>query len=208
MNVDPTVFVLGDGSTDLAGLCELVESANLRVETFHSTSAFLDQYDPTRPGCVVLLVPRLAQEGVELQHRLNELGYSVPVIIISARSDMALAVRAMKAGALSVLQSPVESQVMLDTIREAIAKDTSTRQANARAIELRKRLALLTPREREVMELLMNGKANKEVAARLELSEKTIEIHRAHVLKKLQAPNLAALVRLVVLADPALIQCE
>jgi two-component system response regulator FixJ len=202
MHVDPTVFVLGEDPSDLSSLCRLVRSTNLAVERFQSAAVFLEEYDPGRPGCVIVHGPMFPKEGLVLQQRLSALGYSVPVIIISGNSDMALAVRAMKAGAVSVLKSPVEPQLMLETIHEAIAKDLSVRQANARADELRKRIALLTPREREVMDLLVTGKANKEVAARLAVSEKTVEIHRAHVLKKLKVPNLAALVRLVLLAEP------
>jgi FixJ family two-component response regulator len=200
MNVTPIVFAVGDDRSGLIGLRELVESSDLAFRTFESAEAFLNQYDPNRPGCVIVYVRTVAKGGVGLQRRLSTLGYSIPVIIISADSDMAMAVRAMKAGAVTVLKSPVNRKLMMDSIREAIAKDSSTRQANAHAVEVRKRLALLTPREREVLELLVHGKANKEVAVRLALSEKTVEIHRAHVMKKLQAPNLAALMRLVLFA--------
>src|SRR5262245_269930 len=114
MHVDPTVFVLGDDPSDLTGFCRLVESAKLRVERHHSASEFLKRYDPSRPGCVVVCAPIFPREGLGLQQQLSALGYSIPVIIISGSSDMAMAVCAMKAGAVSVLKSPVEPQLMLE----------------------------------------------------------------------------------------------
>ena len=201
MVMDPTIFLLGEDTGNLLELRQMFESAQLHFETFESVDAFLGRCDHNRAGCLVVHVGMSLESGLDAQQRLRSLGYGLPVIIVSLSSDMAMAVRAMKAGAMTVLKSPVEPRLMMDTIREAIAKDARTRHLHARAVEAQGRLSLLTPREREVLELLVSGKANKEVAARLELSEKTVEIHRAHVMKKLQATNLAALVRSVLLAS-------
>jgi FixJ family two-component response regulator len=206
MHGNPTVYVVGDDPQDRKSLQRLSESAPLAFEHFPSAREFLDRYEPNRSGCVVVFDAAAGSDGLQLQQRLIELGYDVPVIIVSAGSDLAMAVRAMKAGAVSVLQKPVVSDVMLNTIREAMARDSDARKARARSLQLRRRLETLTPREREVLALLVRGKANKEVAACLSVSEKTIEIHRAHVMKKLRASNVASLVRLVFLAgDPALV---
>jgi FixJ family two-component response regulator len=201
VNSDPAVFIVGDGQSDLTNLLRVVELCNLRVQTYSSAGLFLEQYNPDHPGCVILYLPDFPKQGLEFQQRLASRGYDVPVIILSGGSDMAMAVQAMKAGAVSVLKTPVEPKLMLETIREAIDKDASTRRVNAQTFEIRKRLALLTRREHEVMELLIDGKANKEVAARLDLSEKTVEIHRSHVMKKMQVSSLASLVRFVLLAQ-------
>jgi len=191
----PTVFVVDDDQAVQNCVRRLVESIHLDVETFGSADEFLKACDPTRPGCIVLDVRMPGMSGLELQQRLIELGYTLPVIMLSGYGDVSVAVRAMKAGAVSFIEKPFNDHFLLDTIREAIRKDTQNRREQALAGEIQSRIARLTPREREVMDLLVAGNVSKAVAAKLRLSEKTIEVHRAHVMKKLEAKTIADLVR-------------
>jgi FixJ family two-component response regulator len=197
MSGDPTVFVLGDAACVPTGVVQLLVSAELRVRVAPSIEEFLRDYEPGQPGFVVIQASHTLV-GVALQERLIALGHKVPIIIVSVASDVPSAIRAIKLGAVSVLELPVDRDVLLDVAKEAIVKDMASRRANAHTAEMRRRLASLTRREREVLNLLLLGKANKEVAASLALSEKTVEIHRAHVLRKLHAPNLTVLVRMVL----------
>lgn len=203
-----TVSVVGGDASDLTTLSRLVEAADLELAEFASFESFLDSYEENRPGCLVVYMTGPGEFGLEVQRRLSELGYNVPTILIGIGADVPMVVRAMKFGAVSVLTKPVEPVVFLEAIREAIERDASMRRATARSADVRRRLACLTPREREVLDLLVLGKANKEVAAHLDLSEKTVEIHRSHVMKKLQTPNLVSLVRLVLLADAGVESAE
>jgi FixJ family two-component response regulator len=138
--------------------------------------------------------------GLELQQRLVDLGYSLPVILLSGYSDVSVAVRAMKAGAVSFLEKPFNDHFLLDTIREAIERDAQYRRDLALAAEIQARIDRLTPREHQVMDLLVDGNVSKEVAAKLRLSPKTVEVHRAHVMKKLEAKTIADLIRFALLA--------
>ncbi len=191
----PTVFVVDDDQAVRNCVRRLVESVHHHVETFGSADEFLKAYNPDRPGCLVLDVRMPGISGLELQQRLVELGYSLPVIMLSGYGDVTVVVRAMKAGAVSFLEKPFNDHLLLDTIREAIAKDAQNRLQRAQTAEFQSRIARLTPREREVMDLLVAGNLSKAVAAKLRLSGKTIEVHRAHVMKKLQAKTIADLVR-------------
>jgi FixJ family two-component response regulator len=179
----------------------LVESVNLNVETFSSAEEFLKAYKPARKGCLVLDVRLPGMSGLQLQQRLREMHYSIPVIIVTGFGDVRMAVDALEAGAVSFLQKPVSDQLLLDTIRQAIEQDLHDRQEQARGAEIRARLAQLTPRQRQVMELLAAGNMSKEIAAKLRLSPKTVEYHRGHVMKKLRAETVADLVRFAVQAE-------
>ena len=203
MNPGPTVFVVDDDPWIRNCIRRLAETVILPVEEFSSAEEFLATHTSDRQGCVVLDVRMPGMSGLDLQNKLTELGYRIPIILMSGFGDVSVAVRAMKAGAVSFLEKPFNEQLLLDTIQEAMRKDAQIRQELARESEVQSRLALLTPREREVLDLLVVGNINKQVAARLQISEKTVEIHRAHVMKKLQAETIAELVRLAYEAGAA-----
>jgi FixJ family two-component response regulator len=196
----PTVFVVDADQSVRDSVRRLAESVQLMVETFCSAEDFLMAYSPDRRGCLVLDVRMPGMSGLELQQRRAQLGYSLPIIMLSGYGDVAVAVRAMKAGAVSFLEKPFNDHSLLDTIREAIERDTQTRREQEVVREFRARIARLTPREHQVMDLLVAGNVSKTVAAKLRLSEKTIEVHRGHVMKKLQARTIADLVRFAMLA--------
>ncbi len=199
MNYRPTVFIVDDDLQVREFLRATVESAQLAVESFDTAEDFINSLDASRPGCVMVDVKLSGMNGLELQERLKERSINLPVIMMSGYGDIRMAVRAMKKGAISFIEKPVSAETVLDSVREAIAKDEKRREEEKVIEQVTQRLLRLTPRELEVMELVVAGNANKEVAAKLQLSEKTIEIHRAHVMKKMQAESVAELVRLAIL---------
>lgn len=166
------------------------------METFGSASAFLERGLPDAPCCLVLDVrlPRIS--GIELQRDLAARGVAIPIIFITGHGDIPMSVEAMKAGAMEFLTKPFRGQVLLDAIHKAIERDRANRRAKARLAELRGRIDSLTPREREVMQGVIAGKLNKEIAAELGASERTIKIHRASLMRKMGADSLADLVRM------------
>jgi RNA polymerase sigma factor (sigma-70 family) len=196
METDPTVFVVDDDAAVRESLQWLIKTAGLNVECYGTAQEFLDVYDKSRPGCLVLDVRMPGLSGLDLQEQLGALGMTLPVIIITGHGEVPLAVRAMKGGAIDFLEKPFSDQLLLDRIREAIAKDEQDRQEQARRAQAAERLALLTPREREVMAMVVDGKANKQIAASLQISQKTVEAHRAQVMRKMEAGSVAELVRL------------
>lgn len=196
MQADPTVFVVDDDAAVRESLCWLVESAGLNAESYATAQAFLDAYDPRQPGCLVLDVRMPGLSGLDLQEQLAAQGIMLPVIIITGHGEVPMAVRAMKGGAIDFIEKPFSDQLLLDRAREAIAQDAQNRVEQARRAEVAARLALLTPREREVMEMVVSGKANKQVGANLGISQKTVEAHRAQVMRKTRADSLAELVQL------------
>ena len=192
---EPTVFVVDDDEELCEGLRWLLESEGLNVQTHTSAEAFLDAYDPDCPGCLVLDVRMGGMSGLELQAKLAEQGLSTPVIILTGHADVPMAVQATKAGAVEFLQKPADDQVLLDCIQRAIERDARVRERQAADAEFAARTELLTPREREVMELVVAGKANKQIAAEFGVCIKTVEVHRKRVMKKLQVMSTVDLVR-------------
>ncbi|HSN72662.1 MAG TPA: response regulator, partial [Steroidobacteraceae bacterium] len=173
------------------------------VETFGSAQEFLDAYKDDRPGCLVLDIRMPGMSGLELQEKLNERRAIIPVIFITGHGDVPMAVEAMQAGAVDFIQKPFRDQDLLDRINQALEKDAANRAALAERSAIAKRLSTLTPREHEVMELVVRGKANKVIAGDLNLSQRTVEIHRARVMEKMQASSLAHLVRMVLEVEKA-----
>lgn len=200
MTPGPTVFIVDDDEAVRNCVRGLVESINLHVESFASAEDFLSAYTPDRPGCLVLDVRMPGMGGLELQRKIAKSGHSLPVIMLSGYGDVTMAVRTMKAGAVTFLEKPFNNQVLLDTIREAIETDAQGRRDLSQAAEIQARIARLTPRERQVMDLLVAGNMSKAVAAKLRLSEKTVEVHRGHVKKKLKAKTIADVVRFAFLS--------
>ncbi len=197
----PTVFVVDDDATVREGVQWLLESVELAAETYASAHDFLAAYDPGRPGCLVLDVRMPGLSGLEAQARLAARGGRLPVIVITGHADVPMAVRAMKAGAVDFLEKPFSDQVLLDAVQRALAADSECRKRRARRDGLRARLALLTVRERDVLDLVLAGASNKVIAARLDVSDRTVEAHRARVMEKTQAQTVAELARLVLEAE-------
>lgn len=193
----PTVFIVDDDSAVREGLSRLVSSAGYPVECFESAAAFLETWRDGRPGCLVTDIRMPGMSGLELQERMRAEGSSIPTIVLTGFGDVPGAVRALKGGALDFLQKPFEPDVLLVRIAEALREDARTREASAQAAEIRSRLTKLTPREREVMAHVIDGKANKVIALELGISERTVELHRGRVMRKVGARSVAQLIRQV-----------
>ena len=179
MNKELTVFVVDDDRAMRKSLRWLIESIDLRVETYESAQAFLDHYDPDRPGCVVLDVRMPGMSGLDLQDHLRERDIDIPIIIVTAYGEVPMAVRAIKAGALDFIEKPVCDQILLDHIQDALELDRKRRQVRAENQEITERLESLTKREAEVMDYVVAGLSSKKIANELGVSFKTIEAHRA-----------------------------
>jgi FixJ family two-component response regulator len=195
-NQNPIVFVVDDDAAARSSVENLLHSVGLRVETFDSAAKFIERGLPNAPSCLVLDVRLPRMSGIELQRDLTSRGIAIPIIFITGHGDIPMSVEAMKAGAMEFLTKPFRGQVLLDAIHKAIDRDRTLRAENARLAELRGRIDSLTPREREVMDGVIAGKLNKEIAAELGASERTIKIHRANLMRKMGADSLADLVRM------------
>jgi len=201
MEPGATVFVIDDDPAIRESLRWLIESVGLNVKVFATAPEFLESYLPGPPSCLVLDIRMPGMSGLDLQAELAARDIRVPVIIITGHAEVPVAVRAMKAGAFDFIEKPFSDQLLLDRISRAIEFDTQVRHGRSVQADVASRLAQLTPRERQVMELVIVGKANKVIASELGLSPKTVEVHRAHVMKKMQADSLADLVRLGMLSE-------
>jgi two-component system response regulator FixJ len=197
-NQRPTIFVVDDDSAVRDALKLLLRSVGQSVETYGAGAEFLDSYSEDRPGCLVLDIRMPGMSGLELQQKLNEKHSILPIIFITGHGDVPMAVEAMQAGAVDFIQKPFRDQDLIDRINQALEKDTSNLAALGERNDIRRRLETLTPREREVLDLVVHGKANKVIAGDLKLSQRTVEIHRARVMEKMQASSLAHLVRMVL----------
>ena len=196
---DATVFIVDDDQAVARSLRWLIETVRLKVETFASAQAFLDGYDASKPGCLVLDVRMPGMSGLELQERLAASRIQVPIIFITGHGDVQMAVRAVQAGAFDFIEKPFNDQDLLDRVQRAIAHDAMQRGREQQRQQLRDRFDALTAREREVLDLVVQGQSNKAVANALGLSAKTVEFHRAKVMEKLQVRSLADLVKLAML---------
>jgi FixJ family two-component response regulator len=194
----PTVFVVDDDAPVRDGLKLLLRSIGHRVEAYASGQEFLNAYNDDRPGCLVLDVRMPGMSGLDLQERLNERQAILPIIFITGHGDVPMAVEALHAGALDFLQKPFRDQELLDRIARALEKDAANRRELLELKEIAARFRSLTARERSVMELVVRGKPNKVIAGDLDISQRTVEIHRARVMEKTEASSLAHLVRMVL----------
>jgi len=197
-----TVFVVDDDDAVRNSLRLLLKSAGLTTEVASSGQEFLSNYDTAHPGCLVLDVRMPGMSGLEMQHELNVRGATIPVIFITGHGDIPMAVEAMQHGAFDFLQKPFRDQELLDRVQRALTRDTEYRARLRQTDRIRERLASLSPREREVLDLVTQGKANKMVAGDLGVSQRTVEIHRAHVMQKMEAGSLAELVRMMMAVAP------
>jgi two-component system, LuxR family, response regulator FixJ len=194
----PIVFIVDDDEAVRGSLRLLLKSVGLVPSPFSSARDFLDAYDAEQPGCLVLDVRMPQMSGLELQEELNRRGAVLPVIFITGHGDVPMAVETMQAGAFDFLQKPFRDQDLIDRIQRALEKDRATRAALDKRGLLGERLESLTPREREVLGLMTQGKSNKQMAFELGVSQRTIEIHRGRVMEKTGAASLAQLVRMVM----------
>ncbi|NIL98812.1 MAG: response regulator [Planctomycetales bacterium] len=200
MNSDSTVFLVDDDQSLREALEWLLESVELPVEVFASAAEFLANYDPARPGCLVLDIRMPGMSGLELQKQLNLTASPLPVIVITGHGDVPTCVRAFEGGAFGFLEKPVNHQDFLDHIQRAIEHDRKNRRTAGGQPRLQAKIETLTPREREVMELLASGKTMKQISKQLDISFQTCSKHRARVLEKLDVDTDVELVRLLLTA--------
>jgi len=193
---DPTVFVIDDDALIREGIQSLIRSIGLRVETYSSARDFMFAKRPDTPACLVLDVRMPGLSGLDLQRQLSDANIDIPIIFITGHGDIPMTVRAMKDGAMEFLTKPVRGQDLLDAVQKAIAHDRELRKDRTELTETRKRFASLTPRETEVLKLVVSGLLNKQIADELGMSELTVKTHRAHVMEKTKADSLAHLVRM------------
>ena len=192
----PCVRVVDDDASVLKALGRLLRAAGFAVRTFPSPQVFLNEHDATAPGCVVLDLSMPGLDGLQIQRTLSRLGDGCPIVFITGHGDIASSVRAMKAGAVDFLTKPFKEADLMSAIHAALAQNRDARRKRAELAGLRRRLSSLTPREREVLPLVVSGLLNKQAAAELGISEVTLQIHRGSIMRKMQAGSLAELVRM------------
>ena len=198
----PVIYIVDDDDGMRRSLTVLMTTIGYQPVAFASPTEFLAKYDRAQPGCLLLDVRMPGMSGLEVQQHLNRSGSMLPVILASGHGDIPMAVQAMKDGAFDFLQKPFRDQELLDRVQRALTRDTENRSRLRHTDRIRERLATLSPREREVLDLVTQGKANKMVAGDLGVSQRTVEIHRAHVMQKMEAGSLAELVRMMMAVAP------
>jgi two-component system, LuxR family, response regulator FixJ len=201
INPGPTVYIVDDDPAVQQALRLSFRSVGYKAEVFASAAQFLGVYNEHLSGCILLDVRMPDMSGLELQEKLNQKHSILPIIFMTGHGDVAMAVSAMQSGALDFVQKPFNDQDLIDRVAQAISRDTHNRSVLQEKHEIRKRLDSLTPREREIMDMVVDGKANKVIAGDLQLSQRTVEIHRARVMEKMLATSLAHLVRMVIAVD-------
>jgi len=194
--LDPMVFIVDDYAPGRKSISRLLRAAGFVVAAFASAQEFLAQYDPAACGCLVLDLAMPGVSGLELQSILADKGSFLPIIFLTAHGDVSTSVQAMKHGAVDFLMKPVNDEDLLKAVRMAIEKDRVLRREQTELFEIRERLATLTPREREVLEYVVAGRLNKQIASDLGTVEQTVKVHRAHVMQKMKVHSVAELVRL------------
>ena len=196
---DKTVFVVDDDAAVRNGLSFLLRTAGYTVETFPSALSFLENYDPRRGGCLLLDVQMPRMTGVELQQQLNVRGWRIPVIFITGHATVALAIAAIKAGAFDFVEKPLREDQLLECIERSLNWHDRAHEERLERAQLEARTALLTEREREVLDLVAAGEPNKLIARHLGISFRTVELHRGHIIEKLQARSLSDLIRMAII---------
>lgn len=202
MSLEPTVFIIDDDQAALDSLRCLLESVKLRAEAYEKPSDFLQVYDPTRPGCVVLDVRMPEMSGLELQQELVRRGNPPPIIVVTGHADVPVCTTAFRAGAFDFIEKPANHQLLLGRIQRAIEQDAANRRTRGENPEYLRRRESLTPRERQVLELVVAGQTLKQIAATLKIGMQTAAKHRSRMLEKMQAATDVELVRLVLPAGP------
>jgi len=195
MGYEQTVFIVDDDPAVRDALSWMIGTLQHPVEAFESAQDFLDAYKPEKSGCLVLDVRLPGMSGLQLQQKLKQENIQLPVIIITGHGDVPMAVRAMQAGAINFFEKPFRDQEVLDCIQDALQQDTELRENTESHKEVLDRINTLTPREKELMKLMVKGDANKVIASSCGISVKTVEVHRARIMSKMRARSLPALVR-------------
>lgn len=207
-DTEPCVFVVEDDDAVRDSLQMMLESVGRKVEAFANAGDFLNVYNPELAGCIVLDIRMPGMNGMELQRKLNELNSILPIIFVTGHGDVPMAVEAMQQGAVDFVQKPYREQELLDKIGQAMEMDEENRSSLQQRQVILAHMQDLTPRERDVMQLMVEGKANKVIAIDLDISQRTVEIHRARVMEKLNANSLAHLVRMYLAVEPELSAIE
>ena len=192
----PLVYIVDDDASVREGVADLLRSVGLQVEAFASPQEFIESKRPDAPGCLILDIRLPGPSGLEFQRTLASSDVQLPIIFISAHGDIPMSVRAIKSGAIEFLTKPLHEQQLLDAVYAGIERDRARRQEAGGLAELRLRFESLTPREREILSLVVSGQANKQIAAHLGLSEMTVKVHRGNVMHKMQAKSAIELVRI------------
>jgi len=196
----PTVFVIDDDASIRKAIARLLRAAGMEVIACASAQAYLDQFDPNLPGCLILDLAMPEISGLQLQDELATRGNAPPIIFLTGRAEIPDSVQAMKHGAAEFLTKPVDEQLLVEAVRSAVDKDRIDRQTRAELADIRGRFATLTARELQVLACVIAGKLNKQTALELGTVEKTIKVHRAHIMEKIRAQSLAELVHLATRA--------
>lgn len=192
----PVVYLVDDDEAVREALALLIHTVGLEVQTFPSPLAFLEAFDPEAIGCLVLDVRMPGMSGLQLQELLRERAVDLPVVIMTGHGDVNLARRAFLGGAVEFLPKPVDEQTLIDTLQRAVRTHIQSRQRQQATRQAKERLGRLSTRELEVLRLMVEGQTSKQIAKQLSVSPRTIETHRAHLMEKLEADSLAALIRL------------
>jgi len=198
--MEPTVFLVDDDPAVRGAVRMCLEAAGIPVESFNSAEGFLDRHGSERCGCIVLDMRMTGASGLELQRELQEREMSLPIVFITGHGDVPMSVEAMKAGAVDFLEKPFAQEALLRAVREGLRMDSTQRERRDRRLALRERFNLLTPREREVLDAVVTGRANKQIAQELGVSHRTVEIHRSRIMKKMRARSAAELATMATLS--------
>jgi FixJ family two-component response regulator len=193
---DAIIAIVDDDASAREGLQSLIRSAGWRVQTFVSAQEFLARRGAETPSCLILDLQLPGLSGLDLQERMAEVGLAIPIVFLTGHGDIPASVQAMKAGAVEFLTKPLDEEKLFQAIQEALERDRRTRQQHAEIRELRVRYESLTPREQQVMQQVVSGLLNKQIAGELNITEFTVKIHRGHVMRKMRADSLPDLVRM------------
>lgn len=198
MNKEPIVFIIDDDDEVREAIAFLMESVGLQAETYSSAELFTDDFNPTRSGCIILDIRMKGMSGLMLQEHLSKQEIYPPIIFITGHGDVPMAVKAIKAGAIDFIQKPFNDQVLLESVYHAIEEDEKRRGKALQHAEINDKLKRLTPREREVLDLVIKGHRNKIIADELSISQSTVEVHRSRAMEKMEAKSLSDLMRMML----------
>lgn len=194
---DPLIYLVDDEYAVRDSLTLLIQSTGQLVRSFESAQDFLDNYNPAQPGCLILDVRMPTMDGLQLQQELKKRDIYIPIIFISGNAEIPDSAKAFRAGAVDFLEKPFDNNLLLKRIKEAVGKDINMREKLAERRDLQQRIDCLTPREKEVLSLIINSHSNKESAKMLDISPRTIEVHRSRIMKKMQVDSVTELVAML-----------